>query len=54
VVYSNQLAESKLVAQHYAHKRGVPASQVIGLALPVTEVMTRAEFRRQRQEPLFG
>ena len=53
VVYNKRVPESKDVAEHYAQQRQVPAAQVIGLNLPQSEKMTRAEFREQLQEPLF-
>lgn len=52
VVYNTRLPESKSVAEHYAERRQVPANQVFGFNLPVTEIMTRAEFRDQLQLPL--
>ncbi|MBC8002893.1 MAG: TIGR03790 family protein [Opitutaceae bacterium] len=53
VVYNKLVPASKTVADHYAAKRKVPPSQVIGLGLPTGEVMTRAEFRDQLQRPLM-
>ena len=53
VVYNKLLPASKAVAEHYASKRKVPASQVIGLGMPTGEVMTRAEFRDLLQRPLM-
>lgn len=53
VVFNNRLPESKLVADHYARKRDVPARQIVGLALPTTETMTRVEFIEQLQSPLL-
>ena len=53
VVYNKLVPASKAVADHYAEKRKVPASQVIGLGLPTSEVMTRAEFRDLLQRPLM-
>ena len=52
VVYNNRLAGSKMVAEHYASARHVPETQLYGLDLPVTETMTRAEFRDELQFPL--
>ena len=53
VVYNTQMPESKQVADHYAERRHVPASQVFGFKLPVTETMTRPEFIEQLQNPLW-
>lgn len=52
VVYNQRLPESKAVAEYYARRREVPARQVLGFDLPVTETMTRAEFTEQLQKPL--
>jgi uncharacterized protein (TIGR03790 family) len=52
VVYNTRLPESKSVAEHYAERRQVPANQVFGFGLPVTEAMTRVEFRDLLQKPL--
>lgn len=55
VVYNlNFDPESRLVAEHYAHRRGIPDRQLIGLPLPRTEAMTRAEFRERLQQPLVA
>ena len=53
VVYNKKMAESKSVAEHYTKRRDVPVRQVIGLDLPTTETMTRAEFIERLQKPLL-
>ncbi len=53
VVYNSTMPESKQVAEHYAQRRQVPASQVFGFELPATESMTRLEFLEQLQKPLL-
>jgi len=54
VVYNRRVApDSRLVAEHYAQRRGVPAGQVIGLSLPDSENMTRAQYREQLERPLL-
>jgi len=54
VVYNRRVApDSRLVAEHYAAARQVPPEQVIGLTLPETESMTRAEYRDQLEKPLL-
>ncbi len=53
VIYNSKLAESKGVAEYYAQRRQVPASQVFGFELPATEAMTRAEFLEHLQRPLL-
>lgn len=53
VIYNRYSADSKSVAEHYAERRKVPPAQVLGLALPMTETMSRVEYRRQLEEPLL-
>ncbi|MEO5803339.1 MAG: TIGR03790 family protein [Verrucomicrobiota bacterium] len=53
VVYNSRMPESKDVAQHYAGRRKVPASQIVGFDLPVGETMTRSEYRTQLEKPLL-
>ena len=53
VVYNARMPDSKAVAEYYALRRQVPATQVFGFDLPVTETMTRAEFSDQLQRPLL-
>ncbi len=52
VVYNSKMPESKEVADHYARKRAVPATQVLGFELPTSESMTRREFIQSLWEPL--
>jgi len=52
VVYNSQLPESKMVAEHYAWARAVPAGQIIGLDLPNREVISRTDFTDLLQNPL--
>lgn len=53
VIYNVRSADSRRVAKHYVEKRAVPAAQVLGLDLPMTEEISRAEFRMGLQQPLF-
>ncbi len=53
VVYNSQMPESKEVADYYAQRRKVPANQVLGFSLPSTESMTREQFTKQLQMPLW-
>ena len=54
VVYNRRGgSQSQQIARHYADRRGVPADQVLGLSLPETENMTRAEYRDQLEKPLL-
>ena len=52
VVYNSLLPESKMVAEHYAAVRHVPARQVFGFGLTTNEVITRADFTEFLQKPL--
>ena len=54
VVFNKNLPDSKKLAEYYAEKRGVPAGQLFGVDVnAASEVMTRAQFRDQLQNPLF-
>ena len=53
LIYNSRMAESKAVAVHYAARRQVPESQMLALDLPVTETMTRQEFRDKLEGPLW-
>ncbi|HEU6447419.1 MAG TPA: TIGR03790 family protein [Verrucomicrobiae bacterium] len=52
VVYNSNLPESKMVAEHYAQVRHVPATQIFGFDLTTNEVMSRLDFRDNLQRPL--
>jgi uncharacterized protein (TIGR03790 family) len=52
VVYNTKMAGSKMVAEHYAKRRGVPASQVFGFALTTKEDIKRSEYRERLAKPL--
>ena len=54
VVFNKNVPESRDVAEYYAKRRRVPDSQVIGLDLPTTETISRADFQKFLQKPLFG
>ena len=53
VVYNNRSAESKRVAEYYAEKRQVPKEQLIGLHLSKEEIITRDDYRKELEEPLW-
>ena len=52
VVYNRNMPDSKAVADYYARMRHVPAKQVYGFDLPITESMSRNGFRHWLQLPL--
>lgn len=52
VVFNKREHGSEEIARHFADKRGVPENQVLGLRMPVTEQITRAEFVGQIQQPI--
>ena len=52
VVYNSRMPASGEVARHYARKRGVPESQLLGLPLPETGNLSRSEYSRGLEEPI--
>lgn len=52
VVYNSADSRSKGVAEHYATKRGVPAENLVGLPLPGTEDISRADYDAKLAGPL--
>ena len=52
VVYNSRLPASAEVARHYARRRGVPDSQVLGLPLPEGANLARSEYVRDLEEPI--
>lgn len=52
VIYNKKMPGSKTVAEYYAKMRDVPRTQIFGFPLPVTEDMTRSEFKSELQFPL--
>jgi uncharacterized protein (TIGR03790 family) len=53
VVYNTRVPESKAIALHYAKVRNVPENQVAGFSLSTGEEMSRREFQKELQRPLF-
>ena len=53
VIYNSRLPESKQVAEYYAGRRSVPADQVWGLDLPLSESISRVDFNERLQQPLL-
>lgn len=53
VVFNSRMPESRITAEHYAEKRGVPPTQVFGLEMSVSEAVTRDEFRDEIQGPVL-
>lgn len=53
IIYNSSLPDSKRVAEHYAGRREVPATQVFGFDLPTGEGMSRADFHEKLQKPLL-
>ena len=52
VVYNSSVPGSKIVADHYAFMRHVPASQIFGFDLTTNDTMSREDFKAQLQVPL--
>lgn len=53
VVYNSKLPESKSLAFYYARMRDVPKEQILGFDLPLSETMSRAEYRDDLERPLL-
>jgi uncharacterized protein (TIGR03790 family) len=53
VLYNSSMSASKDVADHYAQRRKVPPTQVIGLPMPTVEAITRADFVAHIEKPLI-
>ena len=53
VIYNTRVPESKMIAEHYAERRKVPAAQVFGFELPKSDAMSRAEYRNGLEQPLL-
>ena len=54
LVYNSRSAGSKSVADHYARMRHVPATNIISLDLPEFETISRDEFEKRLQQPLWN
>lgn len=54
VVYNTKDKDSEGVARHYAARRIVPKNNLVGLPMPPTEEITRAEFITLVQRPLLA
>jgi len=52
VIYNAQMPASEAVARHYARQRSVPDSQLLGLRLPETGTISRAEYTSAIEEPV--
>ena len=52
VIYNAQMPASEAVARHYARRRSVPDSQLLGLRLPDSGTISRADYISGIQEPV--
>ena len=52
VIYNAQMPASEAVARHYARRRSVPDSQILGLRLPDSGTISRADYISGIQEPV--
>ena len=52
IIYNAVDPESKTLAEYYAAKRGIPASNLLGLKTSLEETITRAEFQKTIESPL--
>ncbi len=46
--------DSVALAQYYAAKRGVATNRLVGLSLPTTELISRADYEARLQKPLVS
>lgn len=53
VLYNTAVPESLMVARHYADRRGVSSNRLVGLSLPTSELISRADFESRLQRPLL-
>lgn len=53
VVYNQNLPESRQLAEYYARRRAVPASQLFGVDVNEAEIISRADFNARLRSPLF-
>jgi uncharacterized protein (TIGR03790 family) len=52
VLYNSHVPESKMVAEHYAAARKIPAQQIFSFAITPGEVISRSDFTDDLQKPL--
>ena len=52
VVYNQNMPESKEVAQYYALKREVPVSNLVGVDVPESENILRADYETNMIPPI--
>ena len=52
VIYNAQMPASEAVARHYAQRRSVPDSQLLGLRLSDSGTISRADYVSGIQEPV--
>ena len=52
VLFNSNDPESAELARYYAGRRNIPPAQVVGLACPASEEITRADFERTIAAPL--
>ena len=52
VLFNSSDPESAELARYYAERRSIPPAQVVGLACPASEEITRADFERTIAAPL--
>jgi uncharacterized protein (TIGR03790 family) len=54
VVYNTNDGESKGLAEYYAERRKIPAERVFGIAAPLTEEITRAQYDETIRSPIVS
>ena len=54
IVYNVKFEGSESIAQHYANKRNVPLSQIVGLPLPESETISRNDYQALIEKPILS
>ena len=52
VVYNTRDPDSKALADYYARRRQIPAARVLGIACPLAEEITRAQYESTIRQPI--
>lgn len=53
VLYNSSLDKSQALAQHYAKARDIPADHLVGLDLPTSDEISRADYDDKIRDPLI-
>lgn len=53
IVFNQKFEGSEIIASHYAKKRSVPSTNILGLDLPQKETISRKEYQKLIEEPVL-